>query len=69
MSIMFAVELLGCTGSADERATLLHRVICLASELKNNLTNLFGFATVMKCLELPQVRRQMEAFLLNQVYQ
>lgn len=65
MSIMLAVELLGCTGSADERATLMQRFIYLASELKSNLANLFGFATVMKCLELPQVRRLMKAFVLN----
>lgn len=65
MSIMLAVQLLGCTGSADERATLLHRAICLASELKSNLGNLFGFATVMKCLELPQVRKTDENISLE----
>ncbi|XP_051750459.1 SH2 domain containing 3Cb isoform X1 [Ctenopharyngodon idella] len=69
MSIMLAVQLLGCTGSADERATLLHRAICLASELKSNLGNLFGFATVMKCLELPQIARLDETWtVLRQKY-
>lgn len=55
MSIMLAVQVLGCTGSANERAALLHKIICLASELKSNLRNMFGFAVVMKCLEIPQV--------------
>ncbi|XP_051541843.1 SH2 domain-containing protein 3C-like isoform X2 [Myxocyprinus asiaticus] len=55
MSIMLVVQLLGCTGSADERAALLHKVISLASELKSNLGNMFGFAMVMKCLEFPQI--------------
>uniref|UniRef100_A0A672T2Y2 SH2 domain containing 3Cb n=1 Tax=Sinocyclocheilus grahami TaxID=75366 RepID=A0A672T2Y2_SINGR len=69
MSIMLAVQLLGCTGSADERATLLHRAICLASELKSSLGNLFGFATVMKCLELPQIARLDETWtVLRQKY-
>ncbi|XP_073695636.1 SH2 domain containing 3Cb isoform X1 [Garra rufa] len=69
MSIMLAVQLLGCTGSADERATLLHRAICLASELKSSLGNLFGFATVMKCLELPQIARLNETWtVLRQKY-
>lgn len=69
MSIMLAVQLLGCTGSADERATLLHRAIHLASELKSSLGNLFGFATVMKCLELPQIARLDETWaVLRQKY-
>ncbi|MGH0136727.1 UNVERIFIED_CONTAM: hypothetical protein FKN15_062358 [Acipenser sinensis] len=57
MSIMMAVDLLGCTGSTEERAALLHKTIQLAAELKSNLGNMFGFAAVMKALELPQVRR------------
>ncbi|XP_056314703.1 SH2 domain containing 3Cb isoform X1 [Danio aesculapii] len=69
MSIMWAVQLLGCTGNADERADLLHRAICLASELKSSLGNLFGFATVMKCLELPQIARLNETWtILRQKY-
>ena len=55
MSIMVAVDLLGCTGSTEERATLLHKTIQLAAELKSNLGNMFGFAAVMRALELPQV--------------
>lgn len=57
MSIMTAVDLLGCTGSTEERAALLHKTIQLAAELKSNLGNMFGFAAVMRALELPQVRQ------------
>lgn len=56
MSIMMAVDLLGCTGSTEERAALLHKTIQLAAELKSNLGNMFGFAAVMRALELPQVK-------------
>lgn len=55
MSIMVAVDLLGCTGSTEERAALLHKTIQLAAELKSSLGNMFGFAAVMRALELPQV--------------
>ncbi|MGH0182536.1 UNVERIFIED_CONTAM: hypothetical protein FKN15_010123 [Acipenser sinensis] len=54
---MMAVDLLGCTGSTEERAALLHKTIQLAAELKSNLGNMFGFAAVMKALELPQISR------------
>lgn len=57
MSIMMAVDLLGCTGSTDERAALLHKTIQLAAELKSNMGNMYGFAAVMKALELPQISR------------
>ncbi|XP_030006383.1 SH2 domain-containing protein 3C isoform X2 [Sphaeramia orbicularis] len=57
MSIMMAVDLLGCTGSTEERAALLHKTIQLAAELKNNMGNMFGFAAVMRALELPQISR------------
>lgn len=56
MSIMMAVDLLGCTGSTEERAALLHKTIQLAAELKSSMGNMFGFAAVMRALELPQVR-------------
>lgn len=58
MSIMMAVDLLGCTGSTEERAALLHKTIQLAAELKSNLGNMFGFAAVMRALELPQVKSE-----------
>lgn len=53
---MMAVDLLGCTGSTEERAALLHKTIQLAAELKSNMGNMYGFAAVMRALELPQVR-------------
>ncbi|KAA0703793.1 SH2 domain-containing protein 3C [Triplophysa tibetana] len=43
MSIMMAVDLLGCTGSTEERAALLHKTIQLAAELKSNMGNMYGF--------------------------
>ncbi|XP_063065814.1 SH2 domain-containing protein 3C [Engraulis encrasicolus] len=57
MSIMLAVDVLGCTGSTEERASLLHKTIQLAAQLKNALGNMFGFAAVMRALELPQISR------------
>ncbi|XP_054896450.1 SH2 domain-containing protein 3C isoform X2 [Poeciliopsis prolifica] len=57
MSIMMAVDILGCTGSTEERAALLHKTIQLAAELKSNLGNMFGFASVMRALEMPQISR------------
>uniref|UniRef100_H3D6P5 SH2 domain containing 3C n=1 Tax=Tetraodon nigroviridis TaxID=99883 RepID=H3D6P5_TETNG len=57
MSITVAVDLLGCTGSTEERAALLHKTIQLAAELKSGLGNMFGFAAVMRALELPQISR------------
>ncbi|XP_067868395.1 SH2 domain-containing protein 3C-like isoform X2 [Heterodontus francisci] len=57
MSIMMAVDILGCTGSTEERAALLHKTIQLAAELKSNMGNMFGFAAVMKALEMPQIAR------------
>lgn len=58
MSIMMAVDLLGCTGSTEERAALLYKTIQLAAELKSTMGNMFGFAAIMRALELPQVRRE-----------
>ncbi|XP_062873667.1 SH2 domain containing 3Cb isoform X2 [Trichomycterus rosablanca] len=69
MSIMLAVVLLGCTGSVEDRASLLHRTISLASELKDNMGNMFGFSAVMRVLELPQVARLDETWaVLRQKY-
>lgn len=66
MSIMMAVDLLGCTGSTEERAALLHKTIQLAAELKSNMGNMFGFAAVMRALELPQVREfQIKVIVIN----
>ncbi|CAK6976167.1 SH2 domain containing 3Cb isoform X1 [Scomber scombrus] len=57
MAIMLAVDVLGCTGTTEERASLLHKIIQIAAELKSNMGNMFGFAAVMRALELPQVSR------------
>lgn len=55
MAIMLAVDVLGCTGTTEERAGLLHKIIQIAAELKSTMGNMFGFAAVMRALELPQV--------------
>lgn len=55
MATMFAVDVLGCTGTNEERAGLLHKIIQIAAELKSTMGNMFGFAAVMRALELPQV--------------
>lgn len=60
MSIMMAVDLLGCTGNMEERATLLYKTIQLAAELKSTMGNMYGFAAIMRALELPQVRGETE---------
>ncbi|KAM8865075.1 SH2 domain containing 3Cb isoform 1-T1 [Synchiropus picturatus] len=57
MAITLAVDVLGCTGTTEERAALLHKLICVAAELKSSMGNMFGFAAVMRALELPQVTR------------
>ncbi|XP_014426978.2 SH2 domain-containing protein 3C isoform X2 [Pelodiscus sinensis] len=57
MSIMIAVDILGCTGSMEERAALLHKTIQLAAELKSTLGNMFSFAAVMNALEMTQISR------------
>ena len=50
-----AVDLLGCTGTVSQRATVLHKLISLAQALKEHACNLFSFSAVMKALEMPQV--------------
>ncbi|XP_043968063.1 SH2 domain-containing protein 3C-like isoform X2 [Gambusia affinis] len=57
MATMLAVNVLGCTGTTEERAALLHKVIQIAAELKTTTGDMFGFAAVMRALELPQVSR------------
>ncbi|KAM4695806.1 SH2 domain-containing protein 3C isoform 2-T2 [Rhinophrynus dorsalis] len=57
MSIMIAVDILGCTGSTEERAALLHKTIQLAAELKGTMGNMFSFAAVMNALEMSQISR------------
>ncbi|XP_068594966.1 SH2 domain containing 3Cb [Brachionichthys hirsutus] len=57
MATMLALDILGCTGTTEERAGLLHKIIQIAAELKSTMGNMFGFAAVMRALELPQVSR------------
>ncbi|XP_061089298.1 breast cancer anti-estrogen resistance protein 3 homolog isoform X3 [Conger conger] len=52
-----AVDILGCTGTVGQRATVLHKFIQLAQELRYTANDLFAFSAVMKALELPQVAR------------
>lgn len=56
MATTLAVDVLGCTGTTEERAGLLHKMIQIAAELKGTMGNMFGFAAIMRALELPQVR-------------
>ncbi|KAM7010277.1 breast cancer anti-estrogen resistance protein 3 homolog isoform 2-T2 [Tautogolabrus adspersus] len=52
-----AVDILGCTGTVSQRATVLHKVISLAQALKEHAHDLYSFSAVMKALEMPQVMR------------
>lgn len=63
MAIMLAVHVLGCTGTTEERACLLHKIIQIAAELKSTMGNMFGFTAVMRALELPQVSRLQETWM------
>lgn len=58
MATMLAVDVLGCTGTTEERASLLHKIIQIAAELKSTMGNMFGFTAVMRALELPQVNKR-----------
>ncbi|KAG9331590.1 hypothetical protein JZ751_018659 [Albula glossodonta] len=55
--IILRVDILGCTGTVGQRATVLHKVIQLAQELCHTARDLYAFSAVMKALELPQVAR------------
>ncbi|XP_068452302.1 SH2 domain containing 3Cb [Clinocottus analis] len=57
MATTLAVDVLGCTGTTEERAGLLHKIIQIAAELRGTTGDMFGFAAVMRALELPQVSR------------
>uniref|UniRef100_A0A3Q1G1W1 Breast cancer anti-estrogen resistance protein 3-like n=1 Tax=Acanthochromis polyacanthus TaxID=80966 RepID=A0A3Q1G1W1_9TELE len=52
-----AVDILGCTGTVSQRATVLHKIIVLAQALKEHAHNLYSFSAVMKALEMPQIVR------------
>nr|XP_057928999.1 breast cancer anti-estrogen resistance protein 3 isoform X2 [Doryrhamphus excisus]XP_057929001.1 breast cancer anti-estrogen resistance protein 3 isoform X2 [Doryrhamphus excisus]XP_057929002.1 breast cancer anti-estrogen resistance protein 3 isoform X2 [Doryrhamphus excisus] len=57
MAIGVAVDILGCTGTLEERASTLNRIILVALELKDTVGDLFAFTALMKALELPQISR------------
>ncbi|KAM4604053.1 breast cancer anti-estrogen resistance protein 3 homolog isoform 2-T2 [Polymixia lowei] len=57
ISLGVAVDILGCTGTVGQRATVLHKVISLAQALKEHAHDLYSFSAVMKALEMPQVVR------------
>ncbi|KAL7884866.1 hypothetical protein AOLI_G00076360 [Acnodon oligacanthus] len=57
MAIAVAVDILGCTGSLDERAATLNRIILVALELKDSMGDLYAFSSIMKALDMPQITR------------
>ncbi|XP_077440272.1 breast cancer anti-estrogen resistance protein 3 isoform X2 [Vanacampus margaritifer] len=62
MAIGVAVDILGCTGSVEERACTLNRIVLVALELKDTVGDLFAFTALMKALELPQISRLEETW-------
>ncbi|XP_075901173.1 breast cancer anti-estrogen resistance protein 3 homolog isoform X2 [Nelusetta ayraudi] len=62
MAIGVAVDILGCTGSVEERASTLNRIILVALELKDSVGDLFAFTALMKALDLPQINRLEETW-------
>ncbi|XP_058515242.1 breast cancer anti-estrogen resistance protein 3 isoform X1 [Ochotona princeps] len=57
MAIGVAVDILGCTGSLEDRAATLNRIIQVAVELKDAMGDLYSFSAIMKALDMPQVTR------------
>ena len=55
MAIGIAVDILGCTGSLEDRAATLNKIIQVAVELKDSMGDLYSFSAIMKALEMPQV--------------
>ncbi|XP_067892914.1 breast cancer anti-estrogen resistance protein 3 isoform X2 [Heterodontus francisci] len=62
LAIGIAVDVLGCTGSVEERAALLNKIIQLALELKYSMGDLYAFSAVMKALDMPQIARLEETW-------
>ncbi|XP_072275966.1 breast cancer anti-estrogen resistance protein 3 isoform X2 [Pyxicephalus adspersus] len=56
MAIGIAVDILGCTGSPEERVATLNKIIQIAVELKE-LGDFYAFSSIMKALEMPQITR------------
>ncbi|XP_062855100.1 breast cancer anti-estrogen resistance protein 3 isoform X2 [Trichomycterus rosablanca] len=57
MAIGVAVDILGCTGSLEERAATLNRIILVTLELKDSMGDLYAFSSIMKALDMPQITR------------
>ncbi|TRY57156.1 hypothetical protein DNTS_003255 [Danionella cerebrum] len=57
MAIGVAVDILGCTGSLEERTATLNRIILVALELKDSMGDLYAFSSIMKALDMPQISR------------
>ncbi|XP_006013670.1 breast cancer anti-estrogen resistance protein 3 isoform X2 [Latimeria chalumnae] len=57
MAIGVAVDILGCTGNVEERASALNKIIQVAVELKESMGDLYAFSAVMKALDMPQITR------------
>lgn len=55
MAIGIAVDILGCTGTLEDRAATLNRIIQVAVELKDSMGDLYSFSAIMKALEMSQV--------------
>uniref|UniRef100_A0A087XPC6 BCAR3 adaptor protein, NSP family member n=1 Tax=Poecilia formosa TaxID=48698 RepID=A0A087XPC6_POEFO len=62
MAIGVAVDILGCTGTLEERASTLNRIILVAMELKNAVGDLFAFSALMKALDMQQISRLEETW-------
>lgn len=62
MAIGVAVDILGCTGSVEERASTLNRIILVATELKDTVGDLFAFTALMKALDMAQITRLEETW-------
>lgn len=58
LALGVAVDVLGCTGTVNQRALVLHKTIQLAQALLSTAHDLYAFSAFMKALELPQVRVQ-----------
>lgn len=57
MAIGIAVDILGCTGTLEDRAATLNKIIQVAVELKDAMGDLYSFSAIMKALEMPQITR------------
>ncbi|XP_051041532.1 breast cancer anti-estrogen resistance protein 3 isoform X1 [Phodopus roborovskii] len=57
MAIGIAVDILGCTGTLENRAGTLNKIIQVAVELKDAMGDLYAFSAIMKALEMPQITR------------